>query len=219
MKKTFKEIIPTLRESSTFAYVRLVLKECMADGGFTTSCSALGRYLHKDLSAAFRTDCRRLLVKRSLALIRAEAEKDGESTSSDDAADGLDDDSNSDESVDIEPDSEDKALLKEKSSSSDDSFKSTDDSRSIGNAPSGDASDADDIFQSQDVTKGSKDKAAEKEIKDVIEAPELESVMYKQESTRHLAYRILGMDVGYSSDEGGDEDVAYYIDGVDCTFT
>ena len=165
-----------LRESSTFAYMRFVHKECMADGGFTTSCGVLERYLHEDLRAAFRTDCRRLLAKQSLALIRAKAEKDGESTSSDDANDGLDDDSDSNESVDIEPNSKDEALLKEKSSSLDDSFKSTDDSRSIGNAPSGDASDADDIVQLQDVTKGSEDKAAEKEIKDVIEAPKLESV-------------------------------------------
>ena len=211
VKKTFKEIIPMLRESSTFAYMRLVHKECMADGGFTTSCGALGRYLHEDLSAAFRTDRRRLLAKRSLALIRAEAEKDGESTSSDDAADGLDDDSDSDESVDIEPDSEDEALLNEKSSSSDDSDNSTDDSRSIGNAPSGNAFDADEIVQSQGVTKEIEKTVAEKEITEIIEAPELESVMYKQESTRHLAYRILGMDIGYSSDEGGDEDVAYYV--------
>ena len=211
VKKSFKEIIPMLRESSTFAYVRLVHMECMADGGFTTSCGALGRYLHDDLSAALRTDRRRLLAKRSLALIRAEAEKDGESTSSDDAADGLDDDSDSDESVDIEPDSEDEALLNEKSSSSDDSDNSTDDSRSIGNAPSGNAFDADEIVQSLGVTKESEKTVAEKEITEIIEAPELESVMYKQESTRHLAYRILGMDIGYSSDEGGDEDVAYYV--------
>ena len=209
--KSFKEIIPMLRESSTFAYVRLVHMECMAGGGFTTSCGALGRYLHDDLSAALRTDRRRLLAKRSLALIRAEAEKDGESTVSDDAADGLDDDSDSDESVDIEPDSEDEALLNEKSSSSDDSDNSTDDSRSIGNAPSGNGSDADEIVHSQGVTKESEKTAAEKEITEIIEAPELESVIYKQESTRHLAYRILGMDVGYSSDEGGDEDVAYYV--------
>ena len=211
VKKTFKEIIPMLRESSTFAYMRLVHHECMVDGGFTTSCGALGSYLYDDLSAAFRTDRRRLLAKRSLALIRAEAERDGESTSSDDAADGLDDDSDSDESVDIEPDSEDEALLKEKTSSSDESYHSTDDSRSIGNAPSEDASDADEIVQSQGVTKESEEMAAEKERNEIIEAPELESVIYKQESTRHLAYRVLGVDVGYSSDEGGDEDVAYYV--------
>ena len=36
----------------------------------------------------------------------------------------------------------------------------------------------------------------------------------KQESTRHLAYGLLGIDVGYSSDEGGDEDVAHYVSVV-----
>jgi hypothetical protein len=216
VKKTFKEIIPMLRESNTFAYMRLVHQESMADGGFTTSCGPLGRYLYDDLSTAFKTDRRRLLAKRSLALIRSEEEKDGDSTSSDDAADGLDDDSDSDESAsDIEPDSEDEALLKEKPSIfSDDSSDSTDDSRRIGNAPSEDASGANEIVQPQGVTKENEATAAEKEVKVLTEAPELESVIHKQESTRHLAYRVLGIDVGYSSDEGGDEDVAYYVSSI-----
>jgi SNF2 family DNA or RNA helicase len=218
VKKTFKEVIPMLKESQTFAYMRLVHQECMADGGSTTSCGPLGRYLRNDLSTAFRTDRRRLLAKRSLALIRAEG-KDGESTSSDDTADELDDDSESDESADIEPDSEDEALLQEKSSSSDDSSNSTDDSRSIGNAPFGNTSDTEKNVASQGAATENKASVEEKETNDHIEALKSESVTYKQESTRHLAYKILGIDVGYSSDEGGDEDIAYYVDGVDSTFT
>ena len=39
-----------------------------------------------------------------------------------------------------------------------------------------------------------------------------DSALCKQVSTQHLAYGLLdGLDVGYSSDEGGDEDVAYYV--------
>jgi SNF2 family DNA or RNA helicase len=43
--------------------------------------------------------------------------------------------------------------------------------------------------------------------------------MTRPELTKSLAYRLLAMDVGYSSDEGGDEDTAYFIDGLDETFT
>ena len=213
VKKPFKEIIPMLKESHTFAYMRLVHKECMADGGFTTSCGPLGSYLYDNLSTAFKTDRRRLLAKRSLALIRSEEEKDGNSTSSDDAADELEDDSD-ESALDIEPDSEDEALLKKKVFSSDDSYDSKDDSKGIVNAPSGDASVANEIVQPQGVTKENEATAAQKEIKVPIEAPELEFVTHKQESTRHLAYRVLGIDVGYSSDEGGDEDVAYYVSSI-----
>jgi hypothetical protein len=36
-KKTFKEIIPMLNQRSTYAYLRLVHRERMTDGGLTTS--------------------------------------------------------------------------------------------------------------------------------------------------------------------------------------
>jgi hypothetical protein len=45
------------------------------------------------------------------------------------------------------------------------------------------------------------------------------SIVVLPETTQSLAYRLLAVDVGYSSDEGGDEDCAYYVDGVDDTFT
>ncbi len=41
----------------------------------------------------------------------------------------------------------------------------------------------------------------------------------RQETSRSLALRLLDVDIGYSSDEGGDEECAYFIDGVDSTFT
>ena len=44
-------------------------------------------------------------------------------------------------------------------------------------------------------------------------------ILTRPELTKSLAYRLLAMDVGYSSDEGGDEDCAYFVDGVDDTFT
>jgi hypothetical protein len=40
----------------------------------------------------------------------------------------------------------------------------------------------------------------------------------REETTRSLAYRLLDVDLGYSSDEGGDANCAYFLDGVDQTF-
>jgi len=48
---------------------------------------------------------------------------------------------------------------------------------------------------------------------------DVEEYTIRQETTRSLSLRLLDADIGYSSDEGGDEDYAYFIDGVDSTFT
>ena len=59
---------------------------------------------------------------------------------------------------------------------------------------------------------GDKTPSDEQRDKKIIE------VIQRQETTRSLSLRLLDIDVGYSSDEGGDEDIAYYLDGVDDTF-
>merc|ERR1712194_427754 len=68
------------------------------------------------------------------------------------------------------------------------------------------------------VKKETKSPSEAKTVAELIEAP-VQTILCKQASTWHLAYGLLGMDVGYSSDEGGDEEVAYYIEGVDGAFT
>jgi len=45
------------------------------------------------------------------------------------------------------------------------------------------------------------------------------AILHREETTQSLAFRLLDMDVGYSSDECGDEDRAFFVDGVDQTFT
>ena len=42
------------------------------------------------------------------------------------------------------------------------------------------------------------------------------AITRKQESTRFLAYELLDMDVGYSSDEGAADDAAYYVSLLCC---
>lgn len=202
-----------LKESPKFAYMRFVHQDCEAEGGFTTSCGSLGRFFYDDMSRTLKEDRRRLLAKRSLALITAEKEKDDDNTSSEDASDGSDGESDSDDSAsDIEPDSDDEALLQERQSGTDDgSDNSMNDSRGNSRvAPNGDTSGA----ETNDDGGSKKETESPTEVKtisELIDAPGLESVLCKQESTRHLAYGLLGVDIGYSSDEGGDEDVAYYV--------
>lgn len=43
-------------------------------------------------------------------------------------------------------------------------------------------------------------------------------ILCREETTRSLGLRLLDVDLGYSSDEAGDEDCAYFLDGVDETF-
>ena len=57
--KPFKEVIPYLKESIRFAYIRFVHKDCTTDGGSMTSCGNLGRYMFEDLSKTFKEDRRR----------------------------------------------------------------------------------------------------------------------------------------------------------------
>ena len=192
---------PFLKDCKTFAYVRFVHDNCNfggVDGGLSTSCGSVGRFLYKDLSSKYKEDRRRLLAKRSLALLNAEEEKDEESTSDNESASDDSDDSDSDESASgIEPDSEDEALLQENESDSDSQGDAGDAPTSSGGALSSGGDGKDNKTQS------------EKELSDLIDAQ-----VSKQESTRHLAYGLLGLDIGYSSDEGGDEDVAFYVSDI-----
>ena len=221
--KTFPEVISMLKESPTFAYIRFVEKDLgEVDMCRMTSCGPLGRFLHDQMKRTLKEDRRRLLAKRSLALIKAEEEKDNKSTSSEDASDVLDDDSVSDDSASgLVPDSEDEALLREKQpesgNDSDNSTSNHSTSNSQGKSrgtPNGDTSGGknDDARSEVDggVKKETKSPSEAKTVAELIEAP-VQTVLCKQESTWHLAYGLLGMDVGYSSDEGGDEDVAYYV--------
>ena len=204
----FEEVIPLLKESPKFAYMRFVHKDFgEVDECKMTSCGPLGRVLYSRKRRSFKEDRRRLLAKRSLALIKAEEEKDKESTSSEEASDGLEDELDSDDSASgIEPDSEDEALLQEKQPESNDE---SDDTKSKNDTSDGET----DAARSEANGGAKKKRESSSEVKTVsalVDTPS-KTVLCKQESTRHLAYGLLGMDVGDSSDEGGDEDVAYFV--------
>ena len=196
--KTFKEVIPMLKESTTFAWVRFVHATCSVDAAFTTSCGPLGNFLYDDLSKTYKEDRRRMLAKRSLALLQEEDKGDDSTASGDDASASGSDDSDSDDS-DASVVFEDARVLQEDDSDDESSESGSDDKPAEGSkSASGEEED----------TKN-KPSTKDDEIADMIGT---DSALCKQVTTKHLAYGLLdGLDVGYSSDEGGDEDVAYYV--------
>jgi hypothetical protein len=97
--------------------------------------------------------------------------------------------------------------LKEKPSSSNEDGDYSDESHSGREAPLDQSSDANKVPYYATEENGEKT-ASGNETSDLVGS---DYVVCKLESTRNLAYRVLGIDVGYSSDEGGDEDAAYYV--------
>lgn len=184
--KSFSEVIPHLKDVITFAHVRFASQTALAKNGLTSSCGALGRFLYHDVVKECKRDRRRLLAKRSMALLAEEG--DDESTSSEEVGDSSDESSDDSSASDVEFDRDDEDLVMEGADS--------DESERASNAE-----------EENEVNGGEKVESPKSdEVEDLVN----KSVV-KQESTRHLAYSLLDIDVGYSSDEGGDENVAYYV--------
>ena len=155
--------------------------------------SYVGSFLYDDLTKRFKEDRRRLLAKRALTNEAA----DDSSTSSEEPPDDSDNDSDDSQSAsDLEPDSEDEGMAK---------------NIRIKSKPSGDDSESD--------STGDRDKPSSTEKRAGGDGGNEQknlggtekSITHRQESTRSLALELLNMDVGYSSDEGGDEDNAFYV--------
>mmetsp|Transcript_18297 Transcript_18297/g.37033 ORF Transcript_18297/g.37033 Transcript_18297/m.37033 type:complete len:2677 (+) Transcript_18297:174-8204(+) len=220
--KTFAEVIQILKKCTTFAYMRFAKKSSFIKNGAATSCGSLGKFLVEDLAKVFKEDRRRLFAKRSLALLE-EQKEDDESDASAVVSRDSDEDSDGSASEDAVPDSDDEDLVYEQgerrkqSRRSEDEIFDDEDSSGGEKSSSESAAAASKIVQSDEtVCKTAGDK--ENNIEESKE-PSLKSVLCRQETTRHLGLKLVDMDVGYSSDEGGDEDIAFFLDGVDATFT
>lgn len=125
--------------------------------------------------------------------------EDDNSTSSEELPDDSDNDSDSEAASDLEVDSEDEGMAKRGRNKKE--F-------------SGDDSDSDfsgDGDEPDMAKKGDEEEQISNAPKSADTKDECNAVIRKQEATRSLALELLDMDVGYSSDEGGDEDNAYYV--------
>lgn len=186
--KSFQQVIPHLKGVIAFAHLRFAAGASLAKNGLTSSCGTLGKFLYDDIVKECKKDRRRLLAKRSMALLAEEGDDD--STSSEEIGDSSDESSDDSSASDVEFDRDDEDLVMEGGNSGE----------------SGEASDA----EEEEGNETSEEKKTESPLMDKVEDLVNKSVL-KQESTRHLAYSLLDIDVGYSSDEGGDENVAYYV--------
>lgn len=239
VNKSFKDVIMLLKESgkNKFAFMRFLENRYTVCNSELTSVGIRGRYAVQEMRKKFASDRRTLLVKRKEDMLieeanAAEAEESDESVGGEE--DGSDSDSEGSEGS-FEPDSEDEKILRRETGYSvreaDTPTESPDkqvasaapgEPSSLVNlpkaSPAGEVNDKTGQQQNLDAVPSSS-AANETSALEAKESAEEIAVAVKQETTRSLAYRLLNVDVGYSSDEGGDEECAFFIDGVDNTFT
>ena len=244
VNKSFKEVIMLLKESgkNKFAFMRFLENNYTVCSSDLTSVGIRGRYAAEELKKKFASDRQSLLVQRKEDLLQEEANAAEEEESDESAgedADGSDSESEGSEGS-FEPDSEDEKILRREfgynveqaetpAMSSDKPLKAegNGDPPISTSAPKssspptvdGKAEQAvDEVAHQQDssnVVSSGASFTSPTGLKEEVEVP----IVAKQETTRSLAYRLLDVDIGYSSDEGGDDDCAYFLDGVDSTFT
>lgn len=208
--KTFKEVIGMLRESgkNKYAFMRFLENRFSACSNDLTSLGTSGNYALVELRQKFSDERKRLLFQRKQNFNNLDEAIDPEEVE-EEVTDNDEDDSEEDGSEgEFEPDSDDEDLVQKKKS---------DGSQSNEKAPKNGAqtlstqeTKSNGEFQIVEKQEGSREKSEEANGKTIV---------VRQETTQSLAKRLLDIDVGYSSDEGGDEDCIFYVDGVDETFT
>jgi hypothetical protein len=223
--KSFKEVIAMLRRSTDhqYAYMRFQDTRYTVAEGDIASVGLRGRYLMEELRQRFATERQKLLIERiekgggdkndDLADVKAIKSKKDEDS---------DEDSDEGSEGEFEPESDDEDLVvtgkakevtdEQETSSSPEKNVEVDNSQSPSNATTNEKT-APVTPPAEPASNG--EKAATPEV---VPEKKLIGRLYREETTRSLALRLLDIDVGYSSDEGGDDDRAYYVDGVDQSF-
>ena len=210
--KTFKEVIGMLRESgrNQFAYMRFLEARFSGCEGELSSVGVKGRYAIEELQKKFTSDRQRILLHRKLKL-HLSGEKDAaKGATGDGSDDGESKESEEGSEGEFEPESDDEDLV------------ATAHVKEVTDDPEQNL-----VQPTPAPVDGPPEDDAVPE--ETAPAPELSAAVSEEkpppglqvrhEDTRSLALRILDVDVGYSSDEAGDDDCAYFIDGVDDTFT
>ena len=218
--KTFKEVIAMLRESAKnrYAYMRFLENRFSVCESDIASGGTRGRYAIEELRQRFTSDRQKAMIQRieqgendrsdEIAETKDETKKKGEDSEdeSDEGSEGEFEPESDDEDLVVtgkvkEVDTEEAGLGKENSTDT------TSNPPEKANTENGGSTAG---------TKVEDTKSAES----AVPAPEekITGRLYREENTRSLAFRLLDIDVGYSSDEGGEEDRAFFVDGVDQSF-
>jgi Chromo (CHRromatin Organisation MOdifier) domain len=219
--KTFKDVILMLRDSgkNKYAFMRFLENRYGVCSGDLTSVGNMGRYTVEELHRKFSTDRQRMLVQRKQHVLLEDDEVKVEKLIEDDDDESVQSNNTDEESEEdgsegeFEPDSEDDEVVQNPINNV--TEKLSEGSNPVpfvlGHQPS-------ELTGNVENTLSSLSSAALKVCENAAK-PDQETVLLKQEATRSLAFRLLDMDVGYSSDEGGEEDCAFFLDGVDQTFS
>ena len=225
--KSFKEVIGMLRESgkNKFAYMRFLENKYAVCENDLASVGTKGKYAIEELQKKFTMDRQRLLVQRTLEVEVEEQPVEVTEEKTDRQKDS-DDESEDGSEGEFEPDSDDEELVvtgtaKEVSPSGKGNLPTENGIPPAVEAPleppsEALATEAKGSMGVQGPEGTTRDMDAVPESGEALAEP---GVLYRQETTQSLAYRLLGVDVGYTSDEGGDDDCAFYLEGVDQTFT
>jgi chromodomain-helicase-DNA-binding protein 7 len=205
--KAFKDVIEMLRESGKhqFCYMRFYESKCGAADGSLCSLGDRGKHLFENVRNSLKRDRRKLLVYRAEKVNDQppiKPKKDEESDRSVGST-SVSDDSDSSSLSEGELESDDKLLTKMQVS--------TPLSYNIDAAGEGKIS-----LLPKEIAPITAGTSTMGEIHSKIFS---EVVLSAQETTRSLALRLIDIDLGYSSDEGGEDNRCWFIDGVDCTFS
>lgn len=221
--KSFKEVIGMLRESgkNKFSYMRFLENRFSTADNNLVSVGAIGRYAIEELQKKLKLDRQKLVVQRTEQVLKEEQEQPKPGDDDDEEAEAendSDDDSEEGSKGEFQPDSDDEEIAATpltpspvKADDAADSKKQV--TTSVSEDGAKPAPDTSTSNPAQASTSTPADNVAP------AESLVIPGTVYKQETTRSLAYRLLDVDIGYSSDEGGDDDRGYFVDGMDSTFT
>jgi Chromo (CHRromatin Organisation MOdifier) domain len=206
---SFKDVISLLRESgkNKYAYMRFLETKYSVCDHSLSSAGTKGRYAYEELRKKFTADRQILMAKRM-----KEAEK---------SDDGFAEVMKLDEDSDLESEN-----------GSEGSFLPSEDEEILRNSPENRSSEAEGMPEDMRTAESpivsipippvQSDDIAKQELAKIQLFPgniaTSEAKICRSETTRSLAFRLIGSDVGYSSDEAGDEEYAFFLDGVDGSF-
>lgn len=210
--KSFKEVISMLKESgkNKFAYMRFLENRLSGCDSHLVSSGDKGRYAIEEMLKKFITDRQRIVLQRQQIVedINNEVDQPDEMESASERGESDDESEDGGSEGEFEPDSEDEEIAHH-------SVEKTESSAVVEPV---DATNGETI--SLGTPKSSNELAPVPVDTHEEERSDPKScIVHTEETTQSLAFRLLDTDIGYSSDEGGTEDRAYFVDGVDQTFT
>jgi hypothetical protein len=207
VNKSFKDVIGMLKDGGEkkFTHMRFLSSKYALSDSELTSMGSYGKFTMHEVKKHMQRERRLLLINRNKEFEGTEDPAALDKESDDESVNSGDESSSEDES-DFDDDMRflhAKAMMKSE----------------IMDLDTADTPSQTKAIESAISSTDKPNESNNKELTD--QSPDIHDdgrVARKQETTRSLALRLLDIDIGYSSDEGGDENNAYYIDGVDCTF-